>query len=195
MPKAIRRSTEWLAPLPEVEYLRVIYYGELQLCSRDSESSEKDINTNSLEDMISDIWTVSMICNRKHNVSGHLSYSKGNHVCQLIEGKADAIRTLMKNIRKDPRVIIHSELKKTILSMNLGWNISRCYTFEPTMDQYKMIADVDTTPEQMFNNMKKTLEILHEGGKLKEFYKMTVDTFLFKYISIEEKVKYKRIAE
>jgi len=136
-----------------------------------------------------------MIRNRKHNISGHLSYTKGHHVCQLIEGEADAIRTLMKNIRKDPRVIIHSELKKPILSMNLGWNISMCYTFELTMDQYKMIADVDTTPEQMFNIMKDTSEILHEGGKLKEFYKKSVDTFLLKYISIEEKVKYKRIAE
>jgi len=169
--------------------LRVVYFGKLQLCSRDGESCEKDINPTSLEDMISDIWTVSMISNRKYNVSGHLSYSKGHHVCQLMEGKADAIQNLMKNIRKDPRLIIHSELKKTIHSMNLGWNISRCYTFELTMDQYKMISDFDTTPEQMFNSMKTTSEILHAGGKLQEFYKTCVDTFLLKYISIDEKVK------
>jgi len=67
------------------------------------------------------------------------------------------------------------------------------YTFELTTEQYQLIADVDTTPWQMFNRMKKTYDILHDGWKLKEFYKMSVDTFLLKYIPMEDQVKFKSV--
>jgi len=175
--------------------LRVVYFGKLQLCPRVSDGIKKDINTTRLEDMISEIWRVSTICNKKHGVcvSGHLVYTKEHHVCQLIEGKADSIVTLMENIRKDPRVIVYSEFRKRLQTMNLGWNVSMCYAFQITTEQYKLIADDEITPEQMFNSMKNSYEVRREGWKLSEFYKTTVDTFLLKYISIEDNVKFRRV--
>ena len=173
--------------------MRVVYFGKLQLCPRVSDGIKKDINTTRLEDMISEIWRVSIIWNKKHGVSGHLAYTKEHHVCQLIEGKADSIVTLMENIRKDPRVIVYSEFRKRLQTMNLGWNVSMCYAFQITTEQYKLIADEEITPEQMFNSMKNSYEVRREGWRLNEFYKSSVDTFLLKYISIEDNVKFKRV--
>jgi len=98
-----------LAPLPEKEYLRVVYSRKLQLRSRVSNGNKKNINTIRLEEMICEIWRLSIIGNKKYGVSGHLAYTKEHHVCQLIDGKADSIVSLMENIRKDPRFIVYSE--------------------------------------------------------------------------------------
>jgi len=68
-----------------------------------------------------------------------------------------------------------------------------CYAFQITTEQYKLIADDEITPEQMFNSMKNSYEVRREGWKLSEFYKTTVDTFLLKYISIEDNVKFRRV--
>jgi len=181
-----KRLTEWLQPVPEEEYLRIVYVGKLQICSKSNNN-----NITQLENMINDIWNVSKAWNSTHGISGHLAYTQEHHISQLIEGKAVFVKNLMARIRNDPRVVIHKEFKRTLLTMNLGWNISMCYSFQITADQYRLIADDDITAEQMFDSMKNTYEIRREGWKLSDFYKTIVDTFLLKYISVQEKVQFK----
>jgi len=186
------KSAEWLAPLPEEEYLRIVYFGKLQIPGM-NDDSDKHTVAKRLEEMIAEIWKVSSIWNSTHGISGHLAYTNELHVSQLIEGKAEEIISLMRNIRKDPRVVIHKEFRKKLHTMNLGWNISMCYTFHITTEQYRLIADDDVTPEQMFNSMKNSYEVRREGWKLNEFYKTIVDTFLLKYISIHEKMQMRSV--
>jgi hypothetical protein len=185
-----RMFAGWLAPLPEEEYLRIIYFGKLQIPSKLSDSKEKDIITNSLENMMTDIWKVASSCNKSHMISGHLSWTKECHVCQLIEGKADEITRLIEKIRKDPRVVIYKEFQKKLKTMNRGWDISMCYSFQITSEQYRLVADENITPTQMFQDIRNSYEVRREGWKLNEFYKSVVDTFLLKYISIHNKVKF-----
>jgi len=194
MQTATKKCTQWLAPLPEEEYLRILYIGKLQiLSSKMSNGSEEGISTTMIENVISDIWKVSSVWNSSHGISGYLGYTNGLHIAQLIEGKADEITSLMAKIRKDPRVVIYKEFRRTLNTMNPGWNISMCYSFELTSEQYQLIADEDITLEQMFNSMKNTYEIRREGWNLNEFYKTIVDTFLLKYISIEDRVQFRRL--
>jgi len=189
-----KRLTEWLAPIPEEDYLRIIYVGKLQIVSKRSDYCKNNNNSNfkSIEEMINDIWGVSRFSNKKYGISGHLAYTSECHVAQLIEGKADKINSLMAIIEKDSRILIYKVFRRKLQTMNLGWNISMCYSFQITSEQYQMIADCDVTPEQMFNNIKNTYEVRREGLKLCEFYKTVVDTFLLKYISIQENVKFKK---
>merc|ERR1719348_1998404 len=126
-----RKYSNWLPPLPEEEYLRIVYFGKLQI-PPSGMGNDKNKSTKKLEDMISEIWKVASIFNSTHGISGHLSYTNGWDVAQLIEGKADEIISLMERIRKDPRVVIYKEFKKIIPTMDLGWNISMCYTFKLT---------------------------------------------------------------
>jgi len=190
----VQRFTEWLAPIPEEDYLRIVYVGKLQnvSTSNDHDKNKNDTSFKSVEDMINEIWSVSRFGNQKYGISGHLSYTNEHHVAQLIEGKAEQINSLMANIEKDNRVLIYKVFRRKLPTMNVGWNISMCYSFHITSEQYQMIADSDVTPEQMFNNMKNTYEVRRAGLKLNEFYKPIVETFLLKYISITEKVKFKK---
>jgi len=189
----VKRFTEWLAPIPEEDYLRIVYVGKLQDVATRSDSRNKtDSNSKSIEEMINDIWGVSKFWNEKFGISGHLSYTNEYHVAQLIEGNADNINSLMENIEKDSRVFIYKVFRRKLKTMNIGWNISMCYSFQITSEQYKMIADSNVTPKQIFNNMKNTYEIRREGLKLTEFYKTIVETFLLKFISIQENVKLKK---
>jgi len=183
-----KKCREWLAPLPEEEYLRIVYFGKLQITPEMSNGSGYGISAAKLEDMISEIWKVSSIWNSTHSISGHLAYTNELHVSQLIEGKADEITSLMAKIRNDPRVIVHKEFCRKLQTMNPGWNISKCYSFQITPEQYRLIADDDITLEQMFNSMKNTCEVRHEGWELTKFYKTIVDLFLLKCIAIEEEV-------
>lgn len=170
--------------------MRVVYFGKLQIPSRNG--NDKNKSDTRLEDMMAEIWEKSSVWNRDHGISGHLAYTNELHVSQLIEGKADTIRYLMKKIRKDPRVVVYKEFRKSLQTMNLGWNISMCYTFQITTEQYQLIADDDITPEQMFNTMKNSYEVRREGWKLNEFYKTIVDTFLLKFIAMERRRKLRR---
>lgn len=129
----------------------------------------------------------------RNQISGHLAYTNELYVCQLIEGKADVITHLMAKIRKDPRVHIYKEFKCKLQTMNKGWNMSMCYSFEITPEQYQLVTSKDVTPEQMFNNMKNTNEIRRLGWDIHQFYNTTVETFLLKYISMEQKLKFKVI--
>jgi len=188
----IKKFTEWLAPLPEEEYLRMVYVGKLQILPKMSDGGNKTTSSAKLKDMINEIWKVSSSWNSSHGISGHLAYTSELHVAQLIEGKADEVTSLIAKIRKDPRVSVYKVFQRKLQTMNPGWNISMCYSFQITTEQYRLIADNDVTPEQMFDSMKNTYEVRREGWKLNEFYKTTVETFLLKYISMEEKAKFKR---
>jgi len=182
---------EWLAPLPEEDYLRIVYVGKLQVPKARSGFETASSPTN-IEDTINEIWKVSKEWNSAHGVSGHLAYTNELQVSQLIEGKAEEITSLMAKIRNDPRVVVHREFQRKLKTMNPGWNVSMCYSFEITSEQYQLIADDDISLEQMFNSMKNTYEIRRAGWKLSEFYKTVVDTFLLKYISVTENVKFQR---
>jgi len=180
-----KKFKEWLAPLPEEEYVRMVYVGKLNILGK----SKDGTSHTRLEDMMNEIWQFSSQWNSSHGIAGHLAYTSERHVAQLIEGKANVIISLMKKIRKDPRVSVHKVFQRKLQTMNPGWNLSMCYSFQITTEQYRLIANDDVTPEQMFNSMKNTHEVRREGWKLNEFYKTTVETFLLKYISIEQRVK------
>merc|ERR1719317_136502 len=142
--------------------------------------------------MINEIWKVASVLNCTHMISGHIAYTNELHVCQLIEGKADKITSLMANIIKDPRIVVSKEFEMKLPTMNLGWNLSMCYSFKITEDQFCVIANDDITLKKMFDMMKNTCEARRGGWKLNEFYKSIVDAFLLKYISIDDKVKFEK---
>jgi len=192
MPFERQRCTQWLAPLPEEEYLRIVYVGRLQISTKLGTGCKKVTSSTSIEDTINEIWKVSSEWNSKHGISGHLAYTNEYHVSQLIEGKAEEITSLMAKIRKDPRVVIVAEFQKILKTMNPGWSVSMCYSFHITTEQYQLIANDDVTLERMFNSMKNTFEIRRQGWKLNEFYKTCVDTFLLKYISIVDSANFHR---
>ena len=170
---ARKKYWNWLPPLPEKEYLRIVYFGKLQI-PPSSMGNDKNKTTKKLKDMMSEIWKVASIFNSTHGISGHLSNTNGCDVAQLIEGKADEIISLMERIRKDPRIVIYKEYKKKVLTvetMDLGWNFSMCDTFKLTSEQYMIVKDDNIPPEQMFNTIRSSYEAIREGWKLSEFYK------------------------
>jgi len=184
--------TEWLAPIPEKHYVRIVYLGKLRVL-RNPNSEDEKIDAScpySLEEMIKDIWKKASIFNSKNYISGHLACSKSLHVVQLLEGREKVVTDLMKRIRRDPRVEICMEFKRKILSMNVGWGISMCYSFDITNAQLKVVQRKDISLKRMFDMMKKTSQALRENLKLHDFYKSIIETMLLKYISITKlKVK------
>jgi len=185
----IRKFTGWMAPLPEEEYLRIVYVGKLEILPELTVGRD-NINDVNVEDLINEIWDVSRVWNRINGISGHLAYTNERYVSQLIEGKADVVISLMEKIRRDSRVKIYKEFRRKLQTMNHGWSVQMCYSFDLTNEQYGLIADEDITPEQMFDSMRNTYEIRREGWKLSEFYKTIVETFLLKFISIDENIKF-----
>jgi len=175
--------TEWLQPIPEKKYTRVVYVGKLRLVNKDG-SSMKDAPT--LEEMIEDIWKQASVFNRTNFISGHLSCANTLHVVQLLEGKEKVVLGLMKRIRKDPRVVIFKEFVKEQLSMHVGWEISMCYSFENASAQLRLVEDPDLTMEEMFDMMKNTHQVKQESLNLPSFYKEIIETILLKFISITE---------
>eukprot|EP00495_Collosphaeridae_sp_1-RS-2012_P007708 TRINITY_DN7472_c0_g1_i1.p1 TRINITY_DN7472_c0_g1~~TRINITY_DN7472_c0_g1_i1.p1 ORF type:complete len:105 (-),score=13.41 TRINITY_DN7472_c0_g1_i1:19-333(-) len=91
---------------------------------------------------------------------------------------------LMKKIRKDPRVEIRMEFKKTLLSMHSGWRISMCYSFDISKSQLKVVQRKDISLQKMFDMMKNTCQARRENVKLHKFYKNIIETMLLKYISL-----------
>jgi len=174
--------TQWLQPIAEKKYIRVVYVGKLRLVNKDGKAK----STPTLEEMISDIWEKASVFNRTHFISGHLSCSKTLHVVQLLEGKEKVVLGLMKRIRKDPRVEIYKEFFKEQLSMHIGWSISMCYSFEITSAQLRLVQDTDLSMEEMFDMMKNTYEVSRENLNLPSFYKEIIETILLKFISITE---------
>lgn len=70
--------------------------------------------------------------------------------------------------------------------------MSMCCSFDISTEHYQMVTSNHVTPEQMFSSMKNTFEVRREGWEIREFYKTIVETFLLKYISIEERLKFER---
>jgi len=93
----------------------------------------------------------------------------------------------MKRIRKDPRVDIHKEFVNEQLSMEIGWSISMCYSFEITTAQLSLLQDNDLSMQDMFDMMKNTHEVRRENANLHAFYKQIIETMLLKFISITDK--------
>jgi len=174
--------SEWLQPIPEKKYIRLLYVGKLRLVNKVGNAH----NAQTLEEMIDDIWQKASVFNRTHFISGHLSCSKTLHVVQLLEGKEKVVLGLMKRIRKDPRVQIYKEFFKEQLSMHIGWSISMCYSFDITSAQLGLVQDTDLSMEEMFDMMKNTYEVSRETSNLPSFYKETIETILLKFISITE---------
>jgi hypothetical protein len=175
--------TQWLQPIPEKKYIRVVYVGKIRLVTKDGRIS-KDEPT--LEAIIEDIWKGASVFNRLNFISGHLSCAKTLHVVQLLEGKEKVVLNLMKRIRKDPRVVIYKEFIKMQLSMHVGWAISMCYSFEITSAQLSLVQDADLTMQDMFDMMKNTYQVRQECLDLPSFYKEIIETILLKFISITD---------
>jgi len=179
--------TQWLQPIPEKKYIRVVYCGKLRLVNKEEKTNLK--NKPTLEDMIDDIWKRASEFNRRNFISGHLSCSKTLHVVQLLEGKEKVVLSLMERIRKDPRVVIYKEFVKKQLSMHVGWAISMCYSFEITSAQLELVQDTELTMEEMFDMMKNTYQVRQESLNLPSFYKEIMETILLKLISVTEDKK------
>jgi len=176
---------EWLMPIPEKRYIRVAYFGKLQLLPKPvlSLDDEKLVEKPTLEEMLMEIWQKASIFNRKNYISGHLACSKSLHCVQLLEGRQATVMSLMKRIRKDPRVVIYKEFKKELLSMNHGWGISMCYSFDITSAQLRLVQSDNVSLESMFDMIKNTYEVRKENVKLQAFYKNINETMLLKFMS------------
>jgi len=176
---------ELLTPIPEKSYLRIVYLGKLRLLPNlrtDDEKSGEPMRTPTLEEMIEEIWKKSKIYNEAHFISGHLACTQSLHVVQLLEGEEGEVLSLMKRIRNDPRVDIEREFTKKLLSMNVGWNISTCYSFTITPAKLRIVQRRDISLESMFGMMKNTYKAKREKMKLSEFYKNVIETMLLKYV-------------
>jgi len=170
--------TQWLQPIPEKNYIRVVYCGKLRLVKKEGRNQ-------TLEEMIGDIWKRASVFNRRSFISGHLSCSKTLHVVQLLEGKQKVVLSLMERIRKDPRVVIEKEFIKEQCSMNAGWDMTMCYSFDITSAQMGLVQDKQLTLQEMFDMMKNTHQVRKEGWNLPGFYKHIIETILLKFISLE----------
>merc|ERR1719204_2603139 len=143
----------------------------------------KSSNGITLEEMMYEIWSKSSVYNKANFISGHLACSKSLHVVQLLEGEDTVVDTLMKKIRKDPRVVIQKELRKKLLTMSVGWELSMCYSFEITSSERNLIKNEDISIEKMFDMMKNTYQVKQEKLDILAFYKHILECILLKYIA------------
>merc|ERR1719427_357560 len=165
---------EWLQPIPEKEYIRVLYVGKLQLPKiPDGVELSGNAKEEALKKMIGDIWQVARKFNNSNYISGHLAFTKSLYVVQMLEGLEDVVNGLMERIRRDSRVIIEKEFKKRLLTMNLGWEVSMCYSFNVTHADLGLIKNPNLSIEQFFENITSTYEIRRMRLKLPKFYRNT----------------------
>merc|ERR1719419_1712085 len=135
--------------------------------------------------MIGDVWQVARKFNSSNFISGHLSFTKSFHVIQLLEGLEDTVMSLLERIRKDFRVIIEKEFIRKIQTMNIGWEMSMCYSFNLTQEDLVMIQNHHLSLYQLFDSITNTYEIKRVGVNLPKFYRSIVDIMLLKYISLD----------
>jgi len=179
--------TEWLQPIPEKEYIRVLYIGKLQLPQLHvAGESRENAKEEALKVMIGNIWKVARKFNSSNFISGHLSFTKSLYVVQLLEGVEDAVVSLMERIKRDKRVIIEKVFTKRLLKMNLGLEVSMSYSFSLSPADLGLIKNPNLSMEQLFDNITSTYEIKRLGVKLSKFYRDTVDIILLKYISLHQ---------
>jgi len=177
-----------LMPIPEKSYIRIVYLGKLRVVpslSTDDVKSDGPKGTATLEEMVNQIWDKAKIFNEAHFISGHLACSQTLHVVQLLEGEKDMVLSLMKRIRKDPRVNIEREFHKKVLSMNMGWGYSNCYSFSLTPTKLHVVQRNDISLESMFGMIKHTFQAKREKLQLRDFYKNVIETMLLKYMMTE----------
>jgi len=178
--------TQWMQPIAEKEYIRVLYLGKLQLRGKREDgkpsAGAKEI---ALKEMISDIWKVARKFNSSNFISGHLSFTKSLYVVQLLEGLVDHVSPLMERIKKDPRVVIEKVFTRKIQTMNVGWELSMSYSFNLTQEDMAMIKNPHLSLDELFENITNTYEVKRMGVTLPKFYRNTVDIMLLKYISLD----------
>jgi len=179
--------TEWLQPIPEKEYIRVLYVGKLQLPQLHVAGEVREnAKEEALRIMIRDIWKVARKFNSSNFISGHLSFTKSLYVAQLLEGVEDVVCSLMERIQRDKRVIIEKVFTKRLLTMNLGWEVSMSYSFNLSPVDLRLIKNPNLSMEQLFDNITSTYEIKRLGVKLSKFYRNTIEIILLKYISLHQ---------
>jgi len=139
--------------------------------------------------MIKDIWGKAGIFNRENFISGHLAAASSLHVVQVLEGKEDVVMNLMQRIRKDPRVDIEHEFVRKVFTMNAGWELSMCYSFEITSSERALIINKEVSIENMVDSMKNTYQVKRENQKSPIFHKHIMECILLKYISEESDVE------
>jgi len=184
---ASKMLTQWLQPIAEKEYIRVLYLGKLQLPKNYKHGKPNgEAKEMALKDLISDVWQVARKFNSSNFISGHLSFTKSLYVVQLLEGLEEHVCSLMDRIRKDSRVIIEKEFIRKIPTMNFGWQMSMCYSFNLTQEDLVMIKNPDLSLNQLFESITNTYEVKRLGVKLPKFYRNTVDIMLLKYISLDQ---------
>jgi len=177
---------QWMQPIPEKDYVRVIYVGKMVFQDKDRESKE-DTTTTALDDMIADIWKGARIFNSANFIGGHLAWTEDGYVGQLLEGSKEVVMPLMKRIKKDPRVIVHKVFSKDLLTMNAGWDVSMCYSFEKTRKELDFIDNAAVSLEIFFDKINNTHKIKQDRSlKLPQFYKHTINLFIMKYMSMVE---------
>jgi len=178
--------TQWMQPIAEKEYIRVLYLGKLQLPKKREDGKQSaGAKEMALKEMISDIWKVARKFNSSNFISGHLSFTKSLYVVQLLEGLVDHVCPLMERIKKDSRVVIEKEFTRKIQTMNVGWELSMSYSFNLTQEDMAMIKNPRLSLDQLFENITNTYEVKRVGVKLPKFYRNTVDIMLLKYISLD----------
>merc|ERR1719510_1970791 len=133
--------------------------------------------------MMKEIWQQASVYNKANFISGHLACSNSLHVVQLLEGEEEVVQSLMERIRKDPRVTIEEEFSKNLLTMNIGWELSMCYSFEITSSERSLITSDDVSIEKMFDMMKNTYQARNEKLDIPAFYKHIIECILLKYMS------------
>jgi len=182
--------TERLMPIPEKRYTRIIYLGKLVLRYKASDRNKKDKPT--LEEMLKEIWEEASIYNRANFISGHLACAKSLHVVQLLEGEEQIVTSLLERIRRDPRVIITKIFKKELMTMQVGWQVSMCYSFEITSTEQELIKNKKVSIEKMVDMMKNTYQVRRQNLDVPTFYKHIIECILLKYISTtgNEAVRY-----
>jgi len=179
--------TEWLQPIPEKEYIRVLYVGKLQLPQLHVAGEVREnAKEEALRIMIRDIWNVARKFNSSNFISGHLSFTKSLYVVQLLEGVEDVVGSLMERIQRDKRVIIKKVFTKRLLTMNLGFKVSMSFSFNVSPVDLRLIKNANLSMEELFDNIISTYEIKRLGVKLSKFYRNTIDIILLKYISLHQ---------
>jgi len=179
--------SEWLQPIAETNYIRLLYVGKLQLISktrRNGTQVEEHVPT--LDEMMKDIWKVASKFNKENFISGHLAFANSLHVAQLLEGKEEAVLELVERIKKDPRIIYIKEFKKKILTVNPGWTTAMCYSFHITHPEMVLLQDPKLSMKRLFKKITETFQIKRSGTELAVFYKKTVDIILLKFISLDQ---------
>jgi len=174
-----------LQPIPETEYVRVLFVGKIKLVININGNTNKEECTPTVEEMMREIWKVAGKYKCENDFSGHLAFAKSLHFAQLLEGPEDVVSSLMERIRNDHRVLVYREFSKKLLTMNSGWKISRCNSFRVTQSELELIQNPNHTLENLFNMITDTYQIRRCGIDLPEFYRKTVDIFLLKYISLD----------